>query len=78
MLLMRPVMSRGHADLFSAKNTHLHQAELGAGASLTRDGLGGSCAAVFVVRHDLQEERLERDNGWKPKVDDERGEGSGR
>ena len=46
-------------DAAPSKNTHLHYAELGAGAGLTRDGLGNSGTAVEVRRLDFQEEGLQ-------------------
>ena len=45
-------------DAASSKNTHLHHAELDAGAGLTRDGLGNGRTAVDVRRHKFQEEGL--------------------
>lgn len=42
-----------------ANNAHLHHAELGAGAGLTRHGLGDGRAAVGVRRHYRQEGELE-------------------
>ena len=45
-------------DAAPSKNTHLHYAELGAGAGLTRDGLGDSRAAVGVLGNHFHEEGL--------------------
>ena len=56
--------------LLFGESTHLHHAQLGAGAGLTRDGLDDGRAAVRVVRHDLQEEGLEGGNGWKSNTHD--------
>lgn len=51
---------------YSAKNTHLHHADLDAGTGLARDGHAHRQAALGVFRHHLQEKVLEENNPGIP------------